>query len=120
MKAQAKRKQLLQHLVNFRMAKEVLQYCKSNPTTVIGQFLANLQAENGKGKRGALVFYWNDAIGSMWRNPEVWADAEVEYRSHSDEVKQMMAPLKQWVRGDKQSKFEICDRDEIAGEDESI
>ncbi|KAK3168912.1 hypothetical protein OEA41_005360 [Lepraria neglecta] len=93
---------------------------KSNPTTVIGQFLANLKAENRKGKRGALVSYWNDAIGSTWRNPEVWADAEVEYRSHSDEVKQMMATLKQRFRGDKQSKFEICDRDEIAGEDESI
>ena len=63
--------------------------------------------------------YWSDAIGSMWRKPEVWADAEVEFRNHS-EVKQMMAPLKQWFRGDKQSKFEICDRDEIAGEDESI
>ena len=42
MKAQAKRKQPPQHLVIFRMAKEVLQYCKSNPTTVISQFLANL------------------------------------------------------------------------------
>ena len=56
----------------------------------------------------------------MWRKPEVWADAEVEYRSRSDEVKQMMATLKQWFRSDKQSESEICDRDEIAGEDESI